>query len=469
MVDTRVWDPFTALGLQDVCNDTWPCHGEAVTRGRRCRMPVNEANRNTVERTLHNIAHLDPRSAEVQQKLKKVAGLILCVRFHQDQASDKFNDFNRRIFYLYSKNKSTKLQVFRDDEAQFRQLQSASASNALATRPTKALNFKTPLLEDVNHKQLIINHEQMGRRNSESEEESASLADMRRQVKQLSQDLAAARQDVSSKAERIDDLRSKNNALKQAQADLRADLEAEQEAHSDTKAELEDVREEKVQLAKTTTTLKVKAAALSRQLDELEQLREENRHLKQTTATLKTEAESHSRQLEQLDHLQQKCVSLEQHTSSLLGQLTSYSHTQAELEAAHVSNKSLEQRTLQLESQIRDLSSSLIIPWLPSVKNLPTLAPQQPLFIFSAISTRLTGTFADVLKASPRRLRSSPRIAIDPPASAADSRTTSHTAAMPPQNTPAATATETEAETGFYWPGIVVFSIVGLSLSIRRK
>ena len=86
----KVWDPTKTLGIinQDPGYQKITCVGYAPTQGRRCRKKINKSNRKIISETLEEISCLQPNDPLVITRLKRIAGLALCVRLHQDQASD---------------------------------------------------------------------------------------------------------------------------------------------------------------------------------------------------------------------------------------------------------------------------------------------------------------------------------------------------------------------------------------------
>ncbi|KAB8339264.1 hypothetical protein FH972_022197 [Carpinus fangiana] len=97
MAVQRLWNPVKTLDLDDVEDHGMTCYGYAPSKGRRCRIHVAYHNQDQAKQLLDSLASKHPLSQDVQQTLLKVAGLILCKRFHQDQAPGIVATFNSRI------------------------------------------------------------------------------------------------------------------------------------------------------------------------------------------------------------------------------------------------------------------------------------------------------------------------------------------------------------------------------------
>ena len=94
------WDPSKVLGHIDnrSCNIT--CVGYARTANRRCRNPIAAENRAKAAMVVTGLSRLDISSPEVTCLLKRLAPLVLCRRWHQDQAVDVVDDWRHDVATL---------------------------------------------------------------------------------------------------------------------------------------------------------------------------------------------------------------------------------------------------------------------------------------------------------------------------------------------------------------------------------
>ena len=83
----RKWNPSKVLGIvnTDPGYQGITCIGYAPSQRRRCRNPIRVDNRCCIEETLDEISYLHPGSQAVVARLREIAGLALCVRYHQSQ------------------------------------------------------------------------------------------------------------------------------------------------------------------------------------------------------------------------------------------------------------------------------------------------------------------------------------------------------------------------------------------------
>ncbi|KAH7381100.1 hypothetical protein BKA64DRAFT_685673 [Cadophora sp. MPI-SDFR-AT-0126] len=113
----KLWDPTTTLGIinTDPGYERITCVGYAPSQGRRCRMAINQWNRQSITKTLDDISYLQPDDPVVLSRLKTMAGEALCVRFHQGQASDILSQWRRKLPKVQRINSGTKKRTTRED------------------------------------------------------------------------------------------------------------------------------------------------------------------------------------------------------------------------------------------------------------------------------------------------------------------------------------------------------------------
>ncbi|KAH0566187.1 hypothetical protein GP486_000419 [Trichoglossum hirsutum] len=97
-----LWDPYDALGVKP--NDIgFTCVGFARTRGRQCRNRIAIANRDSACMLLDSIAITDPKLTVLLRKLLgRLAEMVLCKRWHQDQKNEMVDEWLRAATALAS-------------------------------------------------------------------------------------------------------------------------------------------------------------------------------------------------------------------------------------------------------------------------------------------------------------------------------------------------------------------------------
>ena len=94
------WNPSRVLANIDnrSCNIT--CVGYARTANRRCHNPIAAENRAKAAILVTEMSRLDTSSPEVTRLLKHLAPLVLCRRWHQNQAVDVVNNWRDEVAAL---------------------------------------------------------------------------------------------------------------------------------------------------------------------------------------------------------------------------------------------------------------------------------------------------------------------------------------------------------------------------------
>lgn len=93
----KLWNPFETLDIINPDRHCITCVGYAPSQGRRCRNPIQATNRDLITRTLNEVACLPPDSPEVISRLRAIAEPALCIRYHQNQATQVVMDWQRKI------------------------------------------------------------------------------------------------------------------------------------------------------------------------------------------------------------------------------------------------------------------------------------------------------------------------------------------------------------------------------------
>ena len=85
-VSNRPWDPYQTLKIEAI-SAGFTCVGYAASKGRRCHNAIAAANRREASTIVSSLSKIDFMSANLESLLTELASLLLCRRWHQDQAS----------------------------------------------------------------------------------------------------------------------------------------------------------------------------------------------------------------------------------------------------------------------------------------------------------------------------------------------------------------------------------------------
>lgn len=91
------WDPVATLDIINPDRGCLTCVGYAPSRGRRCRNPINMGNRSSAFHLLGELSYIDVSTTNIDAKLRQLARLTLCLRYHQDQEHEMVRQWNRKI------------------------------------------------------------------------------------------------------------------------------------------------------------------------------------------------------------------------------------------------------------------------------------------------------------------------------------------------------------------------------------
>lgn len=94
------WDPSRTLANIDNRSCNIRCVGYARTANRRCRNLIATENQAKAAIIVTEMSRLDISSPEVTCLLKRLAPLVLCRRWHQDQAVDVVDDWRDEVAAL---------------------------------------------------------------------------------------------------------------------------------------------------------------------------------------------------------------------------------------------------------------------------------------------------------------------------------------------------------------------------------
>jgi len=94
---TPLWDPKTTLQIaSDNC-----CVGQAYSKGRKCRIRLAAHNVHKGDSILQDLSTRQPDPDAIGHRLRRLAEVMLCPRWHQDQAQDMVDDWVDRIEEAY--------------------------------------------------------------------------------------------------------------------------------------------------------------------------------------------------------------------------------------------------------------------------------------------------------------------------------------------------------------------------------
>lgn len=94
------WNPSNILTNIDNRSCNFTCVGYAKTAGRRCHNIIAYANQIKAARLVTEMSRLDISSSGITYRLKELAPLVLCRRWHQDQAIDMVDDWQGEVDVL---------------------------------------------------------------------------------------------------------------------------------------------------------------------------------------------------------------------------------------------------------------------------------------------------------------------------------------------------------------------------------
>jgi hypothetical protein len=92
----KPWDVLEIINQDTECNSI-TCIYDLPSKGRRCRMAIRADNRNRIVAMLSEIAYLPPNSPAVASKLRDIASLALCLRYHQGEKDSILQKWQRKI------------------------------------------------------------------------------------------------------------------------------------------------------------------------------------------------------------------------------------------------------------------------------------------------------------------------------------------------------------------------------------
>ncbi|CAI6303486.1 unnamed protein product [Periconia digitata] len=91
------WDPTADLEIINPARGHMTCVGYAPSCRRRCQNPINQANRASAHRLLESLSYIDVSTTDISAQLRQLAGLTLCVRYHQGQNENMVRTWTKQI------------------------------------------------------------------------------------------------------------------------------------------------------------------------------------------------------------------------------------------------------------------------------------------------------------------------------------------------------------------------------------
>ena len=124
------WTPSKVLANIDnsLCNFT--CVGFARTANRRCRNLIAASNQNKAAKLVSEMSSLNLSSPDIPELLEDLAPLVLCRRWHQDQAADMVDEWKDQVDALRRKRRAAR----RAKEEERRALEEESRQNSRLRR-----------------------------------------------------------------------------------------------------------------------------------------------------------------------------------------------------------------------------------------------------------------------------------------------------------------------------------------------
>ncbi|KAK0508376.1 hypothetical protein JMJ35_009460 [Cladonia borealis] len=102
------WNPSNVLVNIDNRSCNFTCVGYARTAGRRCHNTIAYANQIKAARLVAEMSRLDISSREITYLLEELAPLVLCRRWHQNQAADMVDDWQGEVDVLRHKTEAAR-------------------------------------------------------------------------------------------------------------------------------------------------------------------------------------------------------------------------------------------------------------------------------------------------------------------------------------------------------------------------
>lgn len=102
------WNPPRVLTNIDNSSCNFTCVGYARTAGRRCHNVIAYSNQIKAAKLVTEMSRLDISSPEITCLLEDLAPLVLCRRWHQNQAADMVDDWQEKVDGLRRKTEAAR-------------------------------------------------------------------------------------------------------------------------------------------------------------------------------------------------------------------------------------------------------------------------------------------------------------------------------------------------------------------------
>ena len=219
------WDPSKVLGNIDNRSCSITCVGYARTANRRCRNPIAAENQAKAAMVVTELSRLDISSPEVTYLLKRLAPLVLCRRWHQNQAVDVVDDWRHDVATL-RRERSAARRVEENEGRQDSRLRGAEETR---------LRGVTQRAEELRHQQEAIQQANV----VQQAQEVAPLAEEASQEQEAVNriEIQRLRAQLTSMCARLEELEEKNRELqsrtRSAQPERRSSRVVDQAAAPD--------------------------------------------------------------------------------------------------------------------------------------------------------------------------------------------------------------------------------------------
>ena len=219
------WNPSKVLANIDNSSCNITCVGYARTAKRRCHNPIAAANQIKAAKLVTEMSRLDISSPEITYLLEGLAPLVLCRRWHQNQAADMVDDWQEEVDVLRREREAAR-RVEEEQRLQDSRLRRAEERRVLeAAQRAEELRHQREAAQQADEVQQV--QEAAPRAEQASSEQEAVN---RSEIQQLRAELALTRA-------RLEEVEEKNRELHHRtpseQPEIRLSRAVDQDAASD--------------------------------------------------------------------------------------------------------------------------------------------------------------------------------------------------------------------------------------------
>ncbi|KAF1978959.1 hypothetical protein BU23DRAFT_549649 [Bimuria novae-zelandiae CBS 107.79] len=133
-----LWDAPAVLKL----TTTHRCAGWAPSRGRACANPIALHNQTTADALLKALSRKEPDAIDLEEDLYQLARLVLCRRWHQNQADNMVEKWSARI-ERYEREREDVEGMERRGRGRGSSSSQSSSSQSSSTSPSRSPSSRT--------------------------------------------------------------------------------------------------------------------------------------------------------------------------------------------------------------------------------------------------------------------------------------------------------------------------------------